>query len=160
MKNVENSQYTYIIHWPKCRWFGTLCSQRTGMNSISWVRLDKQKPLSSTGELVSLLNVFTFWISSLATQDYRQVSNTRRTKSQTLNVFRFVLQLSLSIPLKQGQGVQPWALSKFPDFSLTFPWPFCGLPWPWDILSAFHYCLNTNFGSNLTNHSPKVAIMK
>ena len=36
------------------------------------------------------------------------------------------------------QGVQPWALTKFPDFSLTFPWPFCGFPWPWDILSAFH----------------------
>ena len=59
----------------------------------------------------------------------------------------------------QDQGVQPWALTKFPDFSLTFPWPFCGFPWPWDILSAFHYCLNTNFASNLTNHSPKVAIM-
>ena len=44
--------------------------------------------------------------------------------------------------------------------SLTFPWPFCGFPWPWDILSAFHYCLNTNFASNLTNHSPKVAITK
>ena len=44
--------------------------------------------------------------------------------------------------------------------SLTFPWPFCGFPWPWDILSAFHYCLNTNFASNLTNHSPKVAIRK
>ena len=44
--------------------------------------------------------------------------------------------------------------------SLTFPWPFCGFPWPWDILSAFHYCLNTNFTSNLTNHSPKVAIAK
>ena len=58
------------------------------------------------------------------------------------------------------QGVQPWALTKFPDFSLTFPWPFCGFPWPWDILSAFHYCLNTNFASNLTNHSPKVAIRK
>ena len=57
-------------------------------------------------------------------------------------------------------GVQPWALAKFPDFSLTFPWPFCGFPWPWDILSAFHYCLNTNFASNLTNHSPKVAITK
>ena len=59
-----------------------------------------------------------------------------------------------------GQGVQPWALTKFPDFSLTFPWPFCGFPWPWDILPAFHYCLNTNFASNLTNHSPKVAITK
>ena len=58
------------------------------------------------------------------------------------------------------QGVQPWALTKFPDFSLTFPWPFCGFPWPCDILSAFHYCLNTNFASNLTNHSPKVAITK
>ena len=58
------------------------------------------------------------------------------------------------------QGVQPWALTKFPDFSLTFPWPFCGFPWPWDILSAFHYCLNTNFASNLTNHSPKVATTK
>ena len=58
------------------------------------------------------------------------------------------------------QGVQPWALTKFPDFSLTFPWPFCGFPWPWDISSAFHYCLNTNFASNLTNHSPKVAITK
>ena len=58
------------------------------------------------------------------------------------------------------QGVQPWALTKFPDFSLTFPWPFCVFPWPWDILSAFHYCLNTNFASNLTNHSPKVAITK
>ena len=44
--------------------------------------------------------------------------------------------------------------------SLTFPWPFCGFPWPWDIFSAFHYCLNTNFASNLTNHSPKVAITK
>ena len=44
--------------------------------------------------------------------------------------------------------------------SLTFPWPFCGFPWPWDILSAFYYCLNTNFASNLTNHSPKVAITK
>ena len=44
--------------------------------------------------------------------------------------------------------------------SLTFPWPFCGFPWPWDILSAFHYCLNINFASNLTNHSPKVAITK
>ena len=61
---------------------------------------------------------------------------------------------------KPLQGVQPWALTKFPDFSLTFPWPFCGFPWPWDILSAFHYCLNTNFASNLTNHSPKVAITK
>ena len=61
---------------------------------------------------------------------------------------------------KQDQGVQPWALTKFPDFSLTFPWPFCGFPWPWDILSAFHYCLNTNFASNLTNHSPKLAITK
>ena len=40
-----------------------------------------------------------------------------------------------------GQGVRPWALTKFPDFSLTFPWPFCGLPWPRDILSAFHFCL-------------------
>ena len=58
------------------------------------------------------------------------------------------------------QGVQPWALTKFPDFSLTFPWPFCGFPWPWDILAAFHYCHNTNFASNLTNHSPKVAITK
>ena len=58
------------------------------------------------------------------------------------------------------QGVQPWALTKFPDFSLTFPWPFCGFPWPWDISSAFHYCLNTNFASNLTNRSPKVAITK
>ena len=58
------------------------------------------------------------------------------------------------------QGVQPWALTKFPDFSLTFPWPFCGFPWPSDILSVFHYCLNTNFASNLTNHSPKVAITK
>ena len=58
------------------------------------------------------------------------------------------------------QGVQPWALTKFPDFSLTFPWPFCGFPWSWDILSAFHYCLNANFASNLTNHSPKVAITK
>ena len=58
------------------------------------------------------------------------------------------------------QGVQPWALTKFPDFSQIFPWPFCGFPWPWDILSAFHYCLNTNFASNLTNHSPKVAITK
>ena len=44
--------------------------------------------------------------------------------------------------------------------SLTFPWPFWGFPWPWDILSVFHYCLNTNFASNLTNHSPKVAITK
>ena len=43
------------------------------------------------------------------------------------------------------QGVQPWALTKFPDFSLTFPWPFCGFPWPWDILSTFHYCLNKQF---------------
>ena len=59
-----------------------------------------------------------------------------------------------------NQGVQPWALTKFPDFSLIFPWPFCGFPWPWDILSAFHYCLNTNFANNLTNHSPKVAIRK
>ena len=58
------------------------------------------------------------------------------------------------------QGVQPWALTKFPDFSLTFPWPFCGFPRPWDILSAFDYCLNTNFASDLTNHSPKVAIRK
>ena len=57
---------------------------------------------------------------------------------------------------KLTQSVQPWALKK----SLTFPWPFCGFPWPWDILSAFHYCLNTNFASNLTNHSPKVAITK
>ena len=61
---------------------------------------------------------------------------------------------------KPGQGVQPWTLTKFPDFSLTFPWPFCGFPWPWDTLLAFHYCLNTNFASNLTNHSPKVAITK
>ena len=37
---------------------------------------------------------------------------------------------------------------------LTFPSPFCGFPWPWDISSAFYYCLNTNFASNLTNHSP------
>ena len=64
------------------------------------------------------------------------------------------------INMKITQGVQPWALTKFPDFSLTFPWPFCGFPWPWDILSAFHYCRNTNFASNLTNHSPKVAITK
>ena len=64
------------------------------------------------------------------------------------------------IPLQLSQGVQPWALTKFPDFSLTFPWPICDFPWPWDILSAFHYCLNTNFASNLTNHSPKVAITK
>ena len=34
---------------------------------------------------------------------------------------------------KREQGVQSWALTKFPDFSLTFPWPFCGFPWPWDI---------------------------
>ena len=61
---------------------------------------------------------------------------------------------------KSLQGVQPWALTKFPGFSLTFPWPFCGFPWPWDILSAFHYCLNTNFASNLTTHSPNIAITK
>ena len=61
--------------------------------------------------------------------------------------------------IKLCQGVQPWALTEFPDFSLTFPWPFCGFPWPWDISSAFHYCLNTNFASNLSNHSPKVAII-
>ena len=60
--------------------------------------------------------------------------------------------------LNRYQGVQPWALTKFRDFSLTFPWPFCGFPWPWDILLAFHYCLNTNFANNLTNHSPKVAM--
>ena len=34
---------------------------------------------------------------------------------------------------KGWQGVQPWALTKFPNFSLTFPWPFCGFPWTWDI---------------------------
>ena len=35
--------------------------------------------------------------------------------------------------LRPSQGVQPWALIKFPDFSLTFPWLFGGFPWPWDI---------------------------
>ena len=74
---------------------------------------------------------------------------------QENNIKAFKKSCSYSI-----QGVQPWALTKFPDFSLTFPRPFCGFPWPWDILSAFHYCLNTNFASNLTNHSPKVAITK
>ena len=75
---------------------------------------------------------------------------------------RSLLPYGLTRPqwVKSDQGVQPWALTKFPDFSLTFPWPFCGFPWPWDISSAFHYCLNTNFASNLTNHSPKVAITK
>ena len=45
----------------------------------------------------------------------------------------------------------PWL---FPDISLTI----CGFPCPWDILSAFPFCLNTNFASNLTNHSPEVAL--
>ena len=87
-------------------------------------------------------------------------------------VHHFVLIGDLKLELQSGnaqfgsksknffQGVQPWALTKFPDFSMTFPWPFCGFPWPWDILSAFHYCLNTNFASNLTNHSPNLAITK
>ena len=33
---------------------------------------------------------------------YRQISNTSRTKPQTLNVSHLVLQLSLSNPLKPG----------------------------------------------------------
>ena len=33
---------------------------------------------------------------------YRQISNTKRTKSQTLNVSCLVLQLSLSNPLRPG----------------------------------------------------------
>ena len=35
-------------------------------------------------------------------QDYRKISNIRRTKSQNLNVSRLVLQLSLSNPMKPG----------------------------------------------------------
>ena len=37
--------------------------------------------------------------------DYREVSNIRRTKSQHLNVYRFVLQMSLRNLLKPG--IQP-----------------------------------------------------
>ena len=75
------------------------------------------------------------------------------------NCIKFALKF-FHIPEKVRVYIQPWVLTKFPDFSLTFPWPFCGFPWPWDILSAVYYCLNTNFASNLTNHSPKVAITK
>ena len=85
---------------------------------------------------------------------------TSQWKSHILDTISKASQKFVFLYRNLKQGVQPWALTKFPDFSLTFPWPFCGFPWPWDILSAFHYCLTTNFASNLTNHSPKVAITK
>ena len=58
------------------------------------------------------------------------------------------------------QGVQPRALTKFPDYSLTFPWPFGVFPWPRDKILTFHYRLNTHLACNLTNHTPKLAITK
>ena len=58
------------------------------------------------------------------------------------------------------QGVQPQALTKFPDYSLTFPWPFGVFPWPRDKILTFHYRLNTHLACNLTNHTPKLAITK
>ena len=60
----------------------------------------------------------------------------------------------------QQQGVQPRALTKFPDYSLTFPWPFGVFPWPRDKILTFHYRLNTDLACNLTNHTPKLAIAK
>ena len=60
----------------------------------------------------------------------------------------------------RDQGVQPRALTKFPDYSLTFPWPFGVFPWPRDKILTFHYRLNTHLACNLTNHTPKLAITK
>ena len=63
-----------------------------------WIGLTKHINGLVQGSSISIAN--TLEVLQSCTDTYRKISNTRRTKSQILNVSRLVLQLSLPNPLK------------------------------------------------------------